>query len=409
MIIKNEEELIEFIKDKTLVELIKFFKEYQIKPEEFNNFNDTLLYLVKHKTSFEIIKFIFEQQHLGNKQGINNIKTLLYSIENNDYKIAKLLLQSGAKIINENSASNNIIEYLIKVKKLNANNLFFVLNVTKDVSIITNEILFYLFSRVFNLNLILEKLFNFKFSINNDIIINTLLMYKNKIPMSNKNFQKYVSDNLKPVMNINVKDKAGDTLLLYAINSIRDIEEVQLLIKYAKENNIILNVNEKNNEGDFPLMKIFNKPDFSMKALFEILTKYARESNILLELNEKNNSGEYPLLFLIKMGCIRSFFNRSLNTIFEIFKDLLAYAKENNIILQLNGKDNIGNYPLLLAIKKKNDAVEFKKIVRLLIEYADEQNISLEMNEKNDEGESPLFLAAHDKEIYQLLLNHAKK
>ncbi|OUM61133.1 hypothetical protein PIROE2DRAFT_69649 [Piromyces sp. E2] len=380
--IKSEEELIKRIKDKTFNEIIIFFKEYHIKPEELNHFHATLLYLIKHKTSFEIIEFIIRWQQRGNKQLINNTEALFYAIENNDFNLAKLLLRNGTKITNKNHPiSNNIIEYLLKVDKLNKRNLLFALNITKDVSIVTKEFLFSLFSRLYyDKEKILETLFNYKFIVNTDAIVDTLLMSKKKILLSNKAFQEYVSSNLHPVININMKNETGNTLLLCAINSNHSVEEVQLLIKYAKENHITLNINENNNQGDFPLLSIFNKPDVTMKMLFHQLTKYSRESNTLLELNKTNNEGEYPLLFLIKMGCIRSYFNRDISVIYTMIKELITYAKENRILLHLNEKDKDGNYPLFLAKKKKDDDVEFKKIIQLLVKYANEYNIVLENN-----------------------------
>jgi len=57
---------------------------------------------------------------------------------------------------------------------------------------------------------------------------------------------------------------------------------------------------------------------------------------------------------------------------------LINYANKNNIISELNEKDENGNYPLFLACY--NNHIE---IVKLLFDYAIKNNIILELNGKN--------------------------
>jgi len=57
-------------------------------------------------------------------------------------------------------------------------------------------------------------------------------------------------------------------------------------------------------------------------------------------------------------------------------KLLLDYANENNIIIDINRKNNQGNFPLLLAIR--GNSVE---VVQLLIDYAKTHHITLDVDQ----------------------------
>ena len=89
------------------------------------------------------------------------------------------------------------------------------------------------------------------------------------------------------------------------------------------------------------------------------------KKKIILELNEKDNIGWYPLLKATDKNNI------------EMVQLLIDYATENKIILELNEKDDYGYYPLL-------DATYFDDIemIKLLIDYANKNKIILKLNEK---------------------------
>jgi len=62
MMLKNENNLIDVIKGKSINEIKDIFMDNKIKPENFNDFKETLLYLISQDVSFDIIKFIIEAQ-----------------------------------------------------------------------------------------------------------------------------------------------------------------------------------------------------------------------------------------------------------------------------------------------------------------------------------------------------------
>jgi len=95
--------------------------------------------------------------------------------------------------------------------------------------------------------------------------------------------------------------------------------------------------------------------------------EYAHQHKIVLELNEKNNNGWYPLYM--------SIYNNNI----DIVKLLIIYANQNKIILELNEKDKFFGYnPLYCAIFRNN-----MSIVKLLIDYAKKHHIILEYDKNN--------------------------
>jgi len=82
--------------------------------------------------------------------------------------------------------------------------------------------------------------------------------------------------------------------------------------------------------------------------MFELLINYANEKNIILELNEKDNKSKYPFLIA---------FNNNI----EMTQLLIDYANKKNIALELTDYNNdYGFYSLLFAIEKDNiEVVKF--------------------------------------------------
>ncbi len=93
-------------------------------------------------------------------------------------------------------------------------------------------------------------------------------------------------------MNLNEKDIFGYYPLDLAIND-NNTKIVQLLIEYANQHQIILELNEKGHEG-YPLLKAISENN---TKIVQLLIKYAIQHQIILELIEKNKYGKYPLLY----------------------------------------------------------------------------------------------------------------
>jgi len=429
MSIQSEEELIHIIKGKSLEEVEYIFKNNLIESKNLNYFKGTLLYLIDNNISYEIIKFIIEQQQQQQQQqqqrDIDNTEIFYNSIKYNNFNTAKLLLKYGTSIENKTTFnSKNILECLIENKDLNSENLLFILNIKKEATLITSDVLYNLIKleEIGFLKIILQyKYFDLIF------IKNILFAYRNRTVFSTSELQKFISLN-NGLINVIDKTSAGDILLLkvvkynktdifkllfnyvttnhviFDINNIINLknnilfhavyqngtEIIKLIMGYANKIKFILPLNKKIEYGNYLLLLATQKQNIN---IIRLIIAYAEINNIILNINEKNNGGVYPLLVAIKKNKI------------EIIKLLVEYANSNNIILNINEKDKYGYFPLLVATKNNNI-----KITKLLIHYAEINSIILNINEKKYEyGNYPLFIATlnNNIEIVNLLMEYA--
>jgi len=99
---------------------------------------------------------------------------------------------------------------------------------------------------------------------------------------------------------------------------------------------------------------------------------YVRENNIILEINEKAKVRYYyTLVYSSPLYCVIWQNN------IEIVKLLMAYADENHMTLNINEYCN-DSFPLLLSIVNNNNI----EIIKLLIKYAEDHHIILKINQR---------------------------
>eukprot|EP00833_Pecoramyces_ruminatium_P018584 jgi/Orpsp1_1/1192616/evm.model.d7180000094637.1 len=209
-----------------------------------------------------------------------------------------LLIFNYAKKNNINlkfNKKNNIIMDLINKEKLNLENLTLILNIKKDATLITSEVLCKL------IELDEYKLINFIFQ-----------------------YKYYDINFIKKILSIYNKKKTK-----------LHIEELNYITNFIKNsNNGIININEKNKNGNFPFLFAITKNNIEMVKL---IIDYANKNNIILEINEKDKNRNYPFLEAIK------------NNNIEMVQTIINYANEKSIILEINDKNMYGNYPFLTA------------------------------------------------------------
>jgi len=347
-------------------EIKEFFKKNKV---DLNYLKNVTMFLIEDNFSFQKIEVIIEEQqqqfYQKQQQSVNNKELLFYSIEYNNFETARLLLKYGTRIDSLNTESKNITEYLIEKRKLDSEKLQFILKIVKDASLITSKIICHLIE--LNDIQFIEKLLKFKY-FDISLIINLLLNYRNKTKLSKREFQNKIFNLNASIIKINSKTETGEYPLMKAIIN-NNITIVKLLIEYAYKNNFNLNLflNVKNSFGETPLSKAINNKNIE---IVELLLGYIVKNNIILNLNAKNNYGFHLILFAyykndiymttLKIYMVVLYFCVISNNI----QLLLKYPQINNLILELNKKNS-----LLSAIKN-------------VIEYAKENNINLNVNEK---------------------------
>ncbi|KAL6625850.1 ankyrin repeat-containing domain protein [Neocallimastix sp. 'constans'] len=155
----------------------------------------------------------------------------------------------------------------------------------------------------------------------------------------------------KPNININEKDANGNYPLINAISQ-NDLDNVILLVKYAKDYGVDMNIYDMN--GNTPLTLSYKQGHFE---IFRFLVKY------LDIINEKDASGNSIIYYSINEGDVAT----------------TKYLISNGI--DVNFKDKFGNSTLHISIYKKN-----REIISALL-----QNKNIILNTINKRGESPLI------------------
>jgi len=179
---------------------------------------------------------------------------------------------------------------------------------------------------------------------------------------------------------INIGNRKGIYPIYKAYESGK-IDIVKFLMDYAEKNNIILKLD------NYLLINTLKSINYTNTDFFEILIKYATNKMIPLNINESNNHGNYLLLQLMK----ENYYND------ELVKLLMNYATKLNIKLKLNGK-NWRTHPLIQAIRNN-----YYEKVKLLIDYAENHNIILYVDSYIGFRNISIYEISNDVKINKLL------
>ncbi|ORX77848.1 hypothetical protein BCR32DRAFT_247606 [Anaeromyces robustus] len=337
-----------------------------IKSNNFNSFELLNEYDTKENFKFLIennpfiLNYIFQNEVTLSK--VTEQIASLYDYKKTCPKKLKNILRNELTI----QLSVSFIETLLKLKKINF------------------------------LNFILEN-----YIFDNKFILNLLFYYKNRQIISNNEINKLIK---KEKFKIPWKDLlyhcfSGVDLDYCYYYSDEELNEIKLLMKYLNQYNISLNLNEKDQNGNYPLLLACQKENIEVVNL---LFDYSNKNNIVLEMNEKNKKENFPLLACLSIGCDSSI---------KLIKLLINYANKNNIILKINDKNEDGDYPLLNAIKNWEGKIG---LIQLLMKYANKNNIVLKINDKNNEGDYPFLCACwgcfkESVKLIRLLMDYADK
>jgi len=91
--------------------------------------------------------------------------------------------------------------------------------------------------------------------------------------------------------------------------------------------------------------------------MVKLLINYANENNIIIDINRKNNQGSFPLLLLIRGNNI------------EVVKLLIDYAKAHHIILDVNQLEFYNGHFVLYPDDKDKIKYNTKEITEIILEY----------------------------------------
>eukprot|EP00833_Pecoramyces_ruminatium_P015202 jgi/Orpsp1_1/1189234/evm.model.d7180000070466.1 len=397
----KEDQLIQYINNNNTIEKVKnYFQKNSINSLDFNNFNNTLLYLVKNNASPEIIEFIIKNQH-----DKSNIEPLFYLIDHENFEIATLLLNNDAningKIFDERTPHNycNILEYIRDT--ITEEKFDFIFRHNGKTSLVSSRFICYIimnsvkrkpFYYEKNGFYMLWYILFYKYAEHNEhqrnlFILNTFLLkyYKNKCPLTNEQISQSIEELEEHViLPFNNNKNQWNIYPLDLAISVNNTKIVELLLKYADEHSIILNINSKRRKGIYPVMNALRNNNYDiLRSLF----RYATKHNIILNLDDSDIYGNRPFEISLK------------NNDDYIVEYFLKYAQDNNISINIED--------CIFLLNEYN-----VHMLKILIDYANKNSIILNINEKNKEGKNPLFSACsyHYSNYYiEAMFNYAKE
>jgi len=148
------------------------------------------------------------------------------------------------------------------------------------------------------------------------------------------------------------------------IKAIRNnnLEIYKLLFEYAEQHNIILNINEKNRRGEYPILEAFKNNNVEMVKL---MVEYALKHNILIKL-KRLRSEEYPFSIVISnnniemVQIILEYIIKTNNCTNLIKEEVLRFSE---IISKIDIP--LKNYENLIKIKTNKKYINYKKYINL--------------------------------------------
>eukprot|EP00833_Pecoramyces_ruminatium_P001035 jgi/Orpsp1_1/1175067/evm.model.c7180000052510.2 len=416
----NSKDKLEKIKQliylKSLQKLKKFFKEYNIFPNDYNNFNELLIYAIESDTSDEILEYIIQARADKNLNFSivmdNKVKIPLFvALKNNYFDKADTLIKNKANI-NYAIDCENIFKFLYNRKFINVRNLKYILNKGFDIEYITTHDFHSLVEN--GEGKFLEIIFDY-INYNSNLVLDLINSSKNKTSIHNTTLNEALKKekeklNIDEYMYRKADEKEyNDILRILFINDRNSKNKLYMrIIKYN-----LLEKSFESNDYNY-VKKVFNIKPFNYKCINydkilikaieglkdsnndrKKISKLFIDSSIYDSINVNNDSDDT----LNNISYNQYYFNLLLNfSIKNNDMEAIKYLIENEEYktnLDINVKDINGEYPLINALYQEQN-----EIIKYLIEHGGNCNI------KNNNGIPLLVLAIqkNNDEIVEYIL-----
>ncbi|OUM58261.1 hypothetical protein PIROE2DRAFT_64529 [Piromyces sp. E2] len=405
------EDILELLKQNDIKEIEKYSKEHNISLNElYKEDFDILIRSIEMNVSLDIINYIIVQSKYEtlNYQIIeeNKVKTpLLIALENQNFKIAKVLLKHKADI---NYANGIILNNLYSQELLNTKNLKFILRSGFDVEAIKPTLIYSLIEK--GQNDFLEIILKY-FKYNNSFILDFLNLYKNKT-LTGETSIDYEEIILKEKNKIEIDETMYEKALakgnydalriLFENESSEEEEIIYRIIKYDLLENSVKTSNYSFVENILLYKQFNNKCIHYEKILSEANNNNIEIAQLLIQVfifSSSFEGSEYYELSLNKYD--NRYFSLLLNLMIKMNNiTLVRYLVEDDSLksnMNLNVSDIKGEYPIIKAFYSENF-----EVFKYLIEHG------ADCNTKNKNGVSLLWLAIHKNkmDIIKYLIKH---
>ena len=362
------------------------------------------------KKNYEALRILFEYESSrenGIQSKIINYDLLKYSILSENYDFVKKILcykpftyknlnykdllttafkssVTEETINNKNNISKLLIKSFLTNSKKNTN-----IDYSKSYDIRFLNLLINLAIRYYSSPILVKYLIDsedFKMTaeeINSKDINNEYPIITSIASGNSKAFEILLNHGADP----NTKNDGGRSLLSLAIDN-NNFSILEFLLNQPN-----VHINEKDSQGIYPISKAVNQ---NKPEIVELLINYASNHNIILDITVKDPNGNSPLAIAIK------------NNNIEIIISLINYGINHNIDMNINNIIVNGNTPLIYSYRNN-----YLKIFEYLIEYSDvnqkdsQGNTVLYYAIDNEDDDTIKKLMSIDTKIDIKSLNHA--
>jgi len=377
------------------LELLKIIFNNNFDVNQKDKYDDPMLNFAIKYGNDQTVQYLIDKGADVNKEGRWNHTPLIIAIRNRKFNIVKLLIEKGADVSYVNDMSESLSDLNKKYNdKEEYREVFYQINELLDLHINKENKNIKLIKAINNqdLSLIMESIDE-----GADIdIINKRISIINSIVTQNKlDLLKYLVEH---GLDVNRRDKKGNTILIYAIKTLRESItnylldchiDIDRMTNLSLDFDIIKKIFQLNNKVLFKLLyhNTFdvNQKDGHGDSLFtnaidcgnEELIKYLIDCNA--DVNKEGRKYSTPIVSAIFKGNV------------SIVKYLIAHGAN------VNKNVSYGNTPLIYAIENNN-----AEIVRCLVENG------ADLNKEGENFDTPLIWAINNEneEIVKYLVEH---
>ncbi|CAB0029451.1 unnamed protein product [Trichogramma brassicae] len=194
----------------------------------------------------------------------------------------------------------------------------------------------------------------------------TPLHFIAKIPYLCQTVKRFfqINDELNQLVQINARDKLGDTPLHVAAEYVKDKRILEVLLRRGASPNLA------NDEGSTPLHIICKRNQHDVDEMAELFFKINDELNQLVQINARDKLGDTPLHVALK---------KSQEEVLEV---LLRNGSDPNLA------NDEGSTPLHIICKKNQHDVD--DMAELFFKINDEVNQQVQVDVRDNLGRTPL-------------------
>jgi len=357
------------VKENNIDKLKNYIETNNYKITQWNSKEfDILIYAIENVNSISMIKFLIKECNYSTLnyfifKDYEYKSPLSAALANNNFKIADVLLDNKADI-NYRMNDSSIYQNLFYKKKLNKNNLLYILNKSKNLDWIQPKLPLLIDDCIYKRKSELIKfIFNY-FIFDNSFILNLLQHYKEKVPLSKKQLKDQIVNEKNKIKisdnwyNLAFEKECYKIFNIFLENDSRDKSDIlKPLLKAREYIDQLYNFNklslfiEKVRNGELK----FGKSNPILDLMMTINDKRDKVMKIIKE-NKINKLEEFILVNSISLMDLNGhrfdvlIYSIECNASFEMIKFIIDHYTNSLYDYYIIGENDLIKTPLTVSL-----------------------------------------------------------